>query len=88
MPQEVSLHADAVVLGEAEATMGRLLSDFKNRKLLKNRAIIFFVDDNIAGRADYISELFNALIQITGEFLRKRLILLSAAGLSWQASPS
>ncbi len=132
LPLEASLHADAVVIGEAEATMQQLLNDFKNGKLqkiyrsderpslqnlplprkellfgnkyyremdtvqttrgcpfacdfcsvsdffgrtyrtrpipdiirevklLKNRAIIFFVDDNIAGRPNYTRELFKA----------------------------
>ncbi len=136
MPREASLHADAVVIGEAEATMGRLLTDFRagklqkfyssterpslinlplprkellfgNKfyremdlvqttrgcpfgcdfcsvsdfygrtyrtrpiadvirevKLLKNRAIVFFVDDNIAGRPDYAKQLFKALIPL------------------------
>jgi len=136
MPQEASLHADAIVIGEAESTMGRLLTDFragrlqkfyssterpslinlplpkkelifgnkfyremdliqttrgcpfncdfcsvsgffgrtyrtrpiadviKEVELLKNRAIIFFVDDNIAGQPDYAKQLFKALIPL------------------------
>jgi radical SAM superfamily enzyme YgiQ (UPF0313 family) len=136
LPQEASLHADAVVIGEAEATMHRLLNDFRSGKLqkfyssperpnlvnlplprkdllsgnkfyremdlvqttrgcpyacdfcsvsdffgrtyrtrpisdvikevkqLRNRTIIFFVDDNIAGRPDYAKEFFKALIPL------------------------
>jgi radical SAM superfamily enzyme YgiQ (UPF0313 family) len=136
LPQEASLHADAVVIGEAEATMHRLLNDFNSGKLqkfyssterpnlvnlplprkdllsgnkfyremdlvqttrgcpyacdfcsvsdffgrtyrtrpisdvirevkqLRNRTIIFFVDDNIAGRPDYAKEFFKALIPL------------------------
>ncbi len=136
LPQEASLHADAVVIGEAEATMHQLLKDFKDGKLqkfysssekpslvnlplprkdllfgnkfyremdlvqttrgcpfgcdfcsvsdffgrtyrirpiedvikevklLKNRRIVFFVDDNIAGRPDYAKQFFKALIPL------------------------
>ena len=133
LPQEASLHADAVVMGEAEGVMYNLIEDFRIGKMkkfyhsierpslanlslprndllygnkfyremdvvqttrgcpfncdfcsvsdffgrtyrtrpipevidevkrLKNRTIIFFVDDNIAGRPDYAKEFFKAL---------------------------
>lgn len=136
MPQEAAKHADAVVMGEAEATMPQLLQDFHagklqqfyraterpnlihlplprkellfgNRyyremdmvqttrgcpygcdfcsvsdffgrtyrtrpieevvrevKLLKNRAILFFVDDNIAAHPAYAKQLFTALLPL------------------------
>lgn len=149
LPQEASLHADAIVLGEAEATMHRLLSDFRNGKLqkfylsderpslqnlplprkellfgnkfyremdvvqttrgcpfgcdfcsvsdffgrtyrtrpipdiikevklLKNRALIFFVDDNIAGRPDYARELFKALIPLKVRWFSQASIIIA-----------
>ncbi len=133
LPKEASLHADAVVMGEAEGVMHNLIEDFRIGKMkkfyhsierpslanlplprndllhrnkfyremdvvqttrgcpfdcdfcsvsdffgrtyrtrpipevidevkrLKNRTIVFFVDDNIAGRHDYAKELFKAL---------------------------
>jgi len=136
LPEEASIHADAVVIGEAEGVMDKLINDFKNKnlkkfyksserpdltnlplprkdllfgnkfyremdlvqttrgcpfgcdfcsvsdffghtyrtrpipdvikeiKLLRNRTVIFFVDDNIAGRPDYAKELFKALIPL------------------------
>ncbi len=35
LPKEAALHADAVVIGEAEGVMQELIEDFKNRKLKK-----------------------------------------------------
>ncbi|MGB9642185.1 MAG: B12-binding domain-containing radical SAM protein [Candidatus Ratteibacteria bacterium] len=136
LPHEASLHADAVVIGEAESVMDRLLKDFHSGNLqkfyasterpdlsklplprkdllfgnkfyremdlvqatrgcpfgcdfcsvsdffgrtyrtrpvedivrevkqLKNRAVIFFVDDNIAGLPEHARELFEALIPL------------------------
>lgn len=133
LPQEASLHADSVVIGEAESVMCNLIDDFREGKLkkfyhslerpslvnlplprkelligskfyremdvvqttrgcpfscdfcsvsdffgqtyrtrpipdvieevkqLNNRAIIFFVDDNIAGYPPYAKKLFKAL---------------------------
>ncbi len=149
LPQEASLHADAVVIGEAEATMPELLNDFRDGKLqkiykcverpnlanlplprkdllsgnkfyremdtvqttrgcpfgcdfcsvsdffgrtyrtrpipdivrevkmLKNRAIIFFVDDNIAGRPDYAKELFKALIPLKVRWFSQASIIIA-----------
>jgi radical SAM superfamily enzyme YgiQ (UPF0313 family) len=149
LPQEAFLHADAVVIGEAEATMQQLLNDFRNGKLqkfyqsddrqdlqnlplprkellfgnklyremdtvqttkgcpfacdfcsvsdflgrtyrtrpipdiirevklLKNRAIIFFVDDNIAGRPDYAKELFKALIPLKVRWFSQASIIIA-----------
>ncbi len=149
LPNEASLHADAVVIGEAEGVMDRLLEDFRSgnlqkfyssterpdlsklplpRKdllygnkfyremdmvqttrgcpfncdfcsvsdffgrtyrtrpvqdivreveLLKNRAIIFFVDDNIAGRPDHARELFKALIPLKARWFSQASIIIA-----------
>jgi len=149
LPDEASLHADAVVIGEAESVMGRLLEDFrsgnlqkfyasserpdlsklplprkdllfgnkfyremdmvqttrgcpfncdfcsvsdffgrtyrtrpvqdivKEVKLLKNRAIILFVDDNIAGRPDHARELFKALIPLKVRWFSQASIIIA-----------
>ncbi|MCM8828797.1 MAG: B12-binding domain-containing radical SAM protein, partial [Candidatus Omnitrophica bacterium] len=149
LPEEASLHSDAVVIGEAEGVMDKLLADFKagrlqkfygcseklslsnlplprrdllfgNRyyremdlvqttrgcpfncdfcsvsdffgrtyrtrpipdiirevKLLKNRSVIFFVDDNIAGQKDYARELFNALIPLKVRWFSQASIIIA-----------
>ncbi|MBN1445511.1 MAG: B12-binding domain-containing radical SAM protein [Candidatus Omnitrophica bacterium] len=149
LPEEASLHADAVVIGEAEGLMERLLSDFRGGKLqkiyksderpnlanlplprkdllsgnkfyremdlvqttrgcpfgcdfcsvsdffgrtyrtrpvedvirevklLKNRRIIFFVDDNIAGRPDYAKQLFKALIPLKVHWFGQASIIIA-----------
>lgn len=149
LPQEAAIHADAVVIGEAEATMHQLLNDFKNGKLqkfyqsaerpslenlplprkdllfgnkfyremntiqttrgcpfgcdfcsvsdffgctyrtrpipdiirevkmLKNKAIIFFVDDNIAGQPAYAKELFKALIPLKVRWFSQASIIIA-----------
>ncbi|MCM8763816.1 MAG: B12-binding domain-containing radical SAM protein [Candidatus Omnitrophica bacterium] len=149
LPQEAALHSDAVVIGEAEGIIDKLLSDFKKGrlekfyssservsllnlplprrdllsgnkyykemdlvqttrgcpfncdfcsvsdffgctyrtrpipdiirevKLLKNRAVIFFVDDNIAGQKDYARELFNALIPLKVRWFSQASIIIA-----------
>jgi len=136
LPEEASLHADAIVIGEAEGVMNELINDFKKGELkkfyksserpdlknlplprkdllfgnkfyremdliqttrgcpfncdfcsvsdffgrtyrtrpitdvikeikqLKNKKVIFFVDDNIAGIPDYAKQLFKELIPL------------------------
>ncbi|MDE2150359.1 MAG: B12-binding domain-containing radical SAM protein [Gammaproteobacteria bacterium] len=47
LPQEAARHADAVVIGEAESVMSRLLEDFKNNRLAK-----FYTMPGMADRWD------------------------------------